>query len=96
VDGAKRRADRATHTQFPGYIPLLAIVCIVTLHWTQFLALFGVGPEVADYTLRGKVEQSSRSTILPGYSQYYTVVLIPYVEELLSRLRATSRAISAT
>jgi hypothetical protein len=69
-------------------IPLLAIVCVVTLHWTQFLALFGTGPEAAQYALRSKDEHLPISYLACLFTAIALFVLIPYVEELLRGLRA--------
>ena len=33
-------------------LPLMGLLIIVTLHWQQFLSLFGLGQETADFTLR--------------------------------------------
>jgi hypothetical protein len=37
-------------------IPLMAILCVVSIHWGQFLALFGVGSERARFDLVWKSE----------------------------------------
>jgi hypothetical protein len=69
-------------------LPLTALLIVIALHWQQFLALFGLGPEVADFSLRLKQPP------LPW--RYVTVVLtlvllfevLPYGEELVRSLRA--------
>jgi hypothetical protein len=33
-------------------LPLTALLIVITLHWPQFLSLFGLGPQPADYALR--------------------------------------------
>lgn len=68
-------------------LPLMALVVIVLLHWQQFLALFGMGSEAAEFTLRLK------DPPLPW--RYVTVMLtlvllfevLPYGEELVRALR---------
>lgn len=71
-------------------IPLLAIVCVVTLHWTQFLALFGAGPEVPQYTVRSKNEHLPGAYLVCLFAAIVLFVLIPYGEELLRGIRAAS------
>ena len=75
-------------------LPLAALLIIVGLHWPQFLALFGIGAEPADFTLRLKQPP------LPWL--YVTVMLalvllfeaLPYAEELMRTLRARRKLTS--
>jgi hypothetical protein len=68
-------------------LPLMGLLIVVTLHWQQFLALFGLGHEAADFGLRLKQPP------LPWL--YVTVILalvllfevLPYLEELARGLR---------
>jgi hypothetical protein len=68
-------------------LPLMGLTIIVILHWGQFLALFGVGSERADFGIRLK------ESPLPWL--YVTVMLtlvllfevLPYLEELVRTLR---------
>jgi hypothetical protein len=68
-------------------LPLMGLLIVVTLHWGQFLPLFGLGPELADFGLRLKRPP------LPWI--YVTVILalvllfeiLPYVEELVRSIR---------
>ncbi|ALV04972.1 diguanylate cyclase [Roseateles depolymerans] len=63
-------------------IPLMAIIAVVALHWPQAMALVGVGPEAADFSLAWK------DTPLP--TAYLATILLvilffeilPYLEEL--------------
>jgi hypothetical protein len=72
-------------------LPLMGLLIIVTLHWQQFAALFGLGREVADFGTRLKQPP------LPWL--YVTVVLLlvllfevlPYLEELARTLRHDGR-----
>lgn len=72
-------------------LPLTALLIIIVLNWQQFLALFGLGSETADFSLR------FRQPPLPW--RYVTVMLtlvllfevLPYGEELLRTLRARRR-----
>jgi hypothetical protein len=68
-------------------LPLAALLVVITLHWQQFLSLFGLGTEPADFALRLKKPP------LPWL--YVTVILLlvlmfevlPYLEELVRCLR---------
>jgi hypothetical protein len=72
-------------------LPLMGLLVIVTLHWGQFLALFGLGQEQAMLDLRLKQPP------LPWL--YVTVILtlvlffevLPYLEELGRGLLVTLR-----
>jgi hypothetical protein len=72
-------------------LPLMGLLIIVTLHWGQFLALFGVGSEAADFRVRLKQP--------PLPVLYVTVMLclvllfevLPYLEELARTLRYRAR-----
>ena len=73
-------------------LPLMGLLIVVTLHWQQFLALFGLGQEAADFGLRLKQPP------LPWL--YVTVVLLlvllfeilPYLEELWRGIRLRKRS----
>jgi hypothetical protein len=72
-------------------LPLTALLIIIALNWGQFLALFGLGTETADFSLH------LRQPPLPWV--YVTVMLtlvllfevLPYAEELLRTVRARRR-----
>jgi hypothetical protein len=64
-------------------IPLLAIICVITLHWTQFLALFGAGTEVAQYTIRSKDELLPVPYLASLFGAIVLFEILPYLEELL-------------
>ena len=72
-------------------LPLTALVVIITLHWHQFLSLFGFGPEAPEFALR------LRKPPLPWL--YITIILLlvilfevlPYLEELIRGLRRGNR-----
>jgi hypothetical protein len=73
-------------------LPLMGLLVIVTLHWGQFLALFGVGVE------RPLLEFRVKQPPLPWL--YVTVILVlvflfevlPYLEELVRGLRGRDMA----
>ena len=72
-------------------IPLMAIVCVVALHWAQFQALFGFGNESADFALAWKAEPLPVLYVLILMVFVVVMVVIPFVEELLRCLRAGRR-----
>jgi hypothetical protein len=69
-------------------LPLTGLLVVITLNWQQFLALFGLGSQPAEFALRLKEPP------LPWL--YVTVILsivllfevLPYLEELVRTLRA--------
>jgi hypothetical protein len=69
-------------------LPLAALLIVIVVHWPQFLALFGMGSEAADFSLQ------LRDPPLPWL--YVTIMLtlillfivLPYGEELVRGLRA--------
>jgi hypothetical protein len=73
-------------------IPLMALLGVISLHWGQFLALFGAGPEAAEFTLTRKAQ--------PLPTIYVTVILVsillfellPYSEELFRGWRSRRRS----
>jgi hypothetical protein len=73
-------------------IPLMALLGVISLHWAQFLALFGAGPEAAGFALTRKAQ--------PLPTVYVTVILLsillfellPYTEELFRGWRSRRRS----
>jgi len=74
-------------------VPLMAVVSVASLHWPQFQALFGFGPEAARWTLQWK------GAPLPGWyvggilGAIMLLELLPYGEELWRGLRANRGAL---
>jgi hypothetical protein len=63
-------------------VPLMAVSFVVCLKWNQFLAIFGAGPERADWTFALK-----KIPLPTGYLAFILVLftfctVIPYLEEL--------------
>jgi hypothetical protein len=75
-------------------LPLLGLVLVTMLHWQQFLGLFGLGGEAAQFELHFKEPP------LPWL--YVTIVLaailvfevLPYIEELVRGLRVNAGALT--
>ena len=68
-------------------LPLMSLLIVITVHWQQFLSLFGLGQEAAEFAVR------LRQPPLPW--MYVSVVLslvvlfevLPYMEELVRSIR---------
>lgn len=73
-------------------IPFMAGLLVALLHWPQFLALFGLGSESADLSLRWKETPLPVGSIALILAAAALLELLPYAEELWRGLRArTSR-----
>jgi hypothetical protein len=73
-------------------IPLMAGLAIAIQHWGQFLALFGLGPDVARLTLQLKPEPIPVFYVVLVLSSALLLDLLPYLEELWRGIRARSRS----
>ncbi|MDG4878741.1 diguanylate cyclase [Mesorhizobium sp. WSM4935] len=71
-------------------IPLMGLVSVVSLHWGQFLALFGFGPEKARFDLAWKEQPLPVGYIGTVMTVILLFELLPYVEEFFRGLRAAS------
>ncbi len=69
-------------------IPMIAIICVSALHWEQFQALFGFGPEDARFTLAWKARPVPFSYVLVLMVSVLLLAIIPYSEELYRGVRA--------
>ena len=69
-------------------IPLMAILSVISLHWGQFLALFGLGSEHAQFFLRWKTTPLPTTYIFSILAAIVLFELIPYLEEFVRGLRA--------
>jgi hypothetical protein len=70
-------------------LPLMGTLVVVILHWPQFLALFGAGPEPARFTLALKPEPLPWTFVAAFLVATLLFEVLPYVEELVSGLRAS-------
>jgi hypothetical protein len=68
-------------------LPLMGLLIVVTLHWQQFLSLFGLGRQAAEFILRFK--QPPLPWLYVGVILSLVVLLevLPYLEELVRGLR---------
>jgi hypothetical protein len=71
-------------------IPLMAILSVISLHWDQFLALFGRGSEPAKFDLAWKSEPLPTNYIASVMIIILLFEFLPYVEEFVRGLRANA------
>jgi hypothetical protein len=75
-----------------GVLPLLSLVLVVVLHWSQFLALIGMGSEFPRFELIWKDPPLPWGYVLPIISATLLFEVLPYLEELVRGLRARFRS----
>jgi hypothetical protein len=71
-------------------LPLMGLLLILVPHWNQFLALFGLGPEVADFRLALKQHPLPWPYVTAVLLAVALLELLPFVEELIRGLRANA------
>lgn len=64
-------------------LPLAAVALIASVHWEQFLALFGAGPATPDYSLALKAVPLPAAEIAGLLVAILVLVVAPYAEELV-------------
>jgi hypothetical protein len=69
-------------------LPLLGLTIIITLHWGQFLALFGLGSEAARFDISPKPYPLPWPYVATVLVAILLFDLLPYLEELFRTLRA--------
>jgi ABC-type spermidine/putrescine transport system permease subunit I len=68
-------------------LPLMGLLIVVTLHWHQFLSLFGLGSETADFGVRLKQPPLPWLYVTAILSLVLLFDVLPYLEELFRGLR---------
>jgi hypothetical protein len=68
-------------------LPLAGLLIVVTLHWQQFLALFGLGDASADFGLRLKAAPLPWKYVATILSVVLLFEVLPYLEELARGMR---------
>ncbi|RZI60279.1 MAG: diguanylate cyclase [Pseudomonas sp.] len=68
-------------------IPLMAILSVASIHWPQFLAIFGQGDEPARFTLQMKADPLPLGYITSIFIAIAVFEFLPYIEELWRGLR---------
>lgn len=69
-------------------LPLMGAAFVAVLHWPQFLALLGTGPEAARFDLTWKQQPLPVAYIATVLTAALLFELLPYLEELWRGLRA--------
>jgi hypothetical protein len=77
-------------------LPLLALTLVSVLHWPQFLALFGLGPEAARFELTLRQQPLPWLYVTSLLGAVALLDVLPFIEELLRGLRAKRRKRSAS
>jgi ABC-type spermidine/putrescine transport system permease subunit I len=68
-------------------LPLMGLLIVATLHWQQFLSLFGLGQDTADFGLRLKQPPLPWLYVTIMLSLVLLFEVLPYLEELRRGLR---------
>ena len=66
-----------------GVLPLLSLVLVVVLHWSQFLALFGLGAEAPRFEIIWKDPPLPWGYVLPIIAATVLFEVLPYFEVLI-------------
>jgi hypothetical protein len=73
-------------------VPLMAVAFVCVLHWPQVLALFGIGREKADWSLRLKSRPLPWRYVTSMLGTMAALEWGPYLEELTRTLANRGRA----
>jgi ABC-type spermidine/putrescine transport system permease subunit I len=73
-------------------LPLMGLLIVVTLHWQQFLALFGLGVEAADFGWRLKDPPLPWLYVASILLLVLLFEVLPYLEEFLRGWRRRERS----
>ena len=79
-------AEQHVHS-FLEMLPLMGLLIVVTLHWQQFLSLFGLSQEAADFTLRLKQPPLPWLYVSVILSLVALFEVLPYLEELFRSIK---------
>jgi hypothetical protein len=79
-------AEQHVHS-FLEMLPLMGLLIVIMLHWGQFLALFGLGQETADFGLWLKQPPLPWLYVTVILSLVLLFEILPYLEELVRGLR---------
>jgi Trk-type K+ transport system membrane component len=86
-----RPVEQHVHS-FLEMLPLMGLLVIVTLHWGQFLALFGLGQEQAMWDLRLKEPPLPWAYVSIILTLVLFFEVLPYLEELVRGLSVVGAA----
>jgi hypothetical protein len=82
----KRRTVKPIEQQVHSFleiVPLMALTCIVALHWDQFIAMFGFGQAIADFGLRAKQPPLPTAYVAALLVGMVLFEALPFIEELI-------------
>jgi hypothetical protein len=68
-------------------VPLLALCCVLFLHWDQFLALLGAGTQPADFSVQRKSPALPPAYIAGTLVALVLLEMLPFAEEMARCLR---------
>jgi hypothetical protein len=71
-----------------GVLPLMSLLLVVVLNWSQFLALFGLGSEAPRFAIVEKNPPLPWSYVSAILATVLLFEVLPYMEELIRGLRA--------
>lgn len=74
-----------------GVIPFLALSLVLVLNWPQLLALFGLGPETLDLSLRWREPPLPVTYVVLLLAAVALLDVLPFLQELWRGLRARRR-----
>jgi hypothetical protein len=75
-----------------GYLevtPLIVLILVALLHWSQFLALFGMGADASQYAVEWKHQPLPLVYSVGVLGAAVILEIVPYTEELLRCLLAS-------
>lgn len=73
-------------------VPLMALLLVISRHWSQFQALFGFGSEAAKYELMLRSDPLPSGYIAFVLSAIFLLEMLPYFEEYRRGKRARKQA----
>jgi len=69
-------------------LPLMGLLIVITVHWQQFLSLFGLGQEAAEFAMRLRQPPLPWMYVSVVLSMVVLFEVLPYMEELVRSIRA--------
>jgi hypothetical protein len=76
-------------------LPFCALLLVMILHWSQTLALAGIGAEKADFSFATK-QPPHLAELIPPLAVFVPLAIIPYLEEFFRGWRMRRAAIDRT
>jgi hypothetical protein len=73
-------------------MPLMAMLIVIILHWSQFLSLWGLGSEAARFELVLKRDPLPWTYVAGFLAAVMLLEVLPYLEEFVRGLRSRKRA----